>query len=540
MATVSDSVENELYSAKDSQLVEDAKHIFLHGMFAEAKFASHRPVAESVGDKGNYLLLARGEQVEAIRIHRLQRRNLRNDGVTGLLFHPGSAPDLADKIALLDQKPELTAQMGVAGRALIQEHYSSEKHLNALSGLYERLVAKPRPATLENISREEGVRVAFIGGRGLISKYSGIETYYEEVGKRLIKSGHDVTVYCRSYFTPQLAEHNGMRLVRLPTIRSKHFDTFTHTLLSTIHAIFSRCDVVHYHALGSAMFSFLPRLFGKKIVVTVQGLDWKRKKWGKVASSILHFAEGRAATFPNATIVVSRILQQHYRTQGSRGTIYIPNGTSLRATKTSRRIHSWGLETNKYILFLGRFSPEKNCHLLIEAYKQLENTHVKLVLAGGSSYSDAYADTIRAEQNNYIRVLDWLSGEALDELISNAMLFVLPSDIEGLSLSLLDAMSAGVCVLTSDIPENLEVTDGVGYSFQRGNVNDLTRMLSLLISNPELRRAAVEGALQRVEQQYLWDSITTRIEQVYRALLLDRKAASLSFLSKITSAKPAA
>ncbi|GAC1434866.1 MAG: glycosyltransferase family 4 protein [Terriglobales bacterium] len=374
----------------------------------------------------------------------------------------------------------------------------------------------------------------------MLSKYSGIETYYEEVGKRLVKSGHDVTVYCRTYFTPKLAEHHGMRLVRLPTIRSKHLDTLVHTLLSTVHAVFSCGDVVHYHASGSAMFSFLHSDVWEKTVVSVQGLDWKRKKWGKVASSILQFAEGRAAAFPNATIVVSRILQQHYRTQGSRGTICIPNGTSVRETMTSRRLSAWGLKADSYILFLGRFSPEKNCHLLIEAYKKLGDTPVKLVLAGGSSYSDACAEKVRAEQSNHIRVLDWLSGEALDELITNAMLFVLPSDIEGLSLSLLDAMGAGVCVLTSDIPENLEVTDGVGYSFRRGNASDLARMLALLISNPAMPHAAAEGALKRVEQQYLWDNITSRIEKVYRGLLLGQQPGALPFFPKIRNAKHAA
>ena len=169
--------------------------------------------------------------------------------------------------------------MGAAGRELVVNQYSPETHYAALMKLYGTLVVmgKRLPAAKENPSR---LRVAFIGGRGVISKYSGIEAYYEEVGKRLVEMGHQVTVYCRTYFTPPLKEHNGMRLVRLRTVRSKHLDTLVHTFPSTVHVLFTGCDIVHYQCLGPALFSFIQRIFGKKTVVSVQGLDWQRKKWG--------------------------------------------------------------------------------------------------------------------------------------------------------------------------------------------------------------------------------------------------------------------
>ncbi len=157
------------------------------------------------------------------------------------------------------------------------------------------------------------VRVAFIGGRGVVSKYSGIETYYEEIGQRLTGMGHQVTAYCRSYFTPPGTRRNGMQLVRLPTIRSKHLETLVHTFLSTLHVLVQPCDVVHYHALGPALFSFIPRLAGKKTVVTVQGLDWQRKKWGRFAAAVLRLGERAAVSLPSHTMVVSQALQKHYR-----------------------------------------------------------------------------------------------------------------------------------------------------------------------------------------------------------------------------------
>src|SRR5207302_8244457 len=236
----------------------------------------------------------------------------------------------------------------------------------ALSRLYEDLAGRSqklvKPKVIPKVNLP--VRVAFIGGRGVILKYSGIETYYEEVGRRLAANGDDVTVYCRNYFTPAVARHNKMRLVRLPTISSKHLETVIHTFLSTLHVCFSRCDVVHYHCLWPALFSFLPRLFGKKTVVTVQGLDWKRKKWGRIASAVLRLGEKASARFPDSTMVVSQTLQDHYRSPHGCKTVYVPNGGMIRERSKPSQILNWGVEPDQYILLLGRFSPEKNCQML--------------------------------------------------------------------------------------------------------------------------------------------------------------------------------
>jgi glycosyltransferase involved in cell wall biosynthesis len=282
--------------------------------------------------------------------------------------------------------------------------------------------------------------------------------------------------------------------------------------------MFSRYDVVHYHCLGPALFSFLPRLTGKKTMVTVQGLDWQRRKWGRIASQVLRWGEAAAVTLPNATMVVSRTLQKHYRTRYGRSTVYVPNGASLRPRRELKRLEEWGLTSGNYILYLGRFSPEKNCHLLIDAFEEA-STGMKLVLAGGSSHSDEYVERLRRRQSERIRLLPWIGGEDLDELLSNAAIFVLPSDLEGLSLALLDAMAAGVSVLTSDIPENLEVVNGVGFTFKRGDRADLTRLLQFLIDNPELRRQMAAKGEQRINEQYLWPEIARSIEKAYYEVL---------------------
>jgi glycosyltransferase involved in cell wall biosynthesis len=456
------------------------------------------------------------------------RRELVHQGETGLLYRTGDVNQLAGAIQTLGSKPELAEKMGRAGRETVRQRHTPEAHYQKLLSLYERLAVKkarrltnvtPSPRN-ENLAicQKRRLRVAFIGGRGVISKYSGIETYYEEVGKRLVEMGHEVTVYCRNYFTPGLAEHNGMRLVRLPTIRSKHLETVIHTLLSTAHSLTQRYDLVHYHALGPALFSFIPRLLGKKTAVTVQGLDWQRKKWGRLASAVLRLGERASVQFPDATMVVSQTLQRRFRETHGIEAFYVPNGGVLRGRSGPRAILDWGLKPGKYVLLLGRFSPEKGCHLLVEAFEQID-TDVKLVMAGASSYCDDYSRELRTHASERILMLDWVSGETLDELLTNAMLFVLPSDLEGLSLALLDAMGAGLCVLTSDVPENREVVDGAGFTFQRGSAADLADRLHFLIANPAAREAAGRTAKKRIEEQYQWQKVAEGIEKVYFKIL---------------------
>jgi glycosyltransferase involved in cell wall biosynthesis len=464
------------------------------------------------------------------------RRELVHAGKTGILYRTGDVEQLASAIEFLSSQPELADKMGLAGRDQVRRSYTPEAHYESLIGLYERMAygkrrssgasttgASTTPVALQN----RILRVAFIGGRGVVSKYSGIETYYEEIGKRLVGMGHHVTAYCRTYFTPPGKEHNGIHAVRLPTIRSKHLETLVHTFLSTLHVLLRPCDVVHYHALGPALFSFVPRLAGKKTVVTVQGLDWQRKKWGRIASAVLRLGERAAVRLPTETMVVSRALQNHYRETCGAETSYVPNGGVLRERHLPDKIFDWDLEPGKYILFLGRFSPEKGCHLLVEAYEKLD-TDVKLVMAGASSYCDDYSRQLRTHAGERIKMLDWVSGETLDELLTNAMMFVLPSDLEGLSLALLDAMGAGLCVLSSDVAENREAVADAGFTFRRGDVADLTDRLRFLIANPAVREAAGQAAKRRIREHYQWPMVAGEIERVYFEMMgWERTAAPL-------------
>jgi glycosyltransferase involved in cell wall biosynthesis len=485
------------------------------------------------------------------------RRELIHEGKTGLLYRTGDVAQLVAALTFLSSRPKLASEMGLAGRDMLQRDYTPEAHYAALINLYERLAkgkqtspgleepnrqmviartetAATRPAGISFVPLHRlelahvpqlssmptidlpkpTLRIAFIGGRGVISKYSGIETYYEEAGERLAAMGHLVTAYCRTYFTPPIAEHNGMRVVRLPTIRSKHLETLVHTFLSTLHVLVQPCDIVHYHALGPALFSFIPRLAWKKTVVTVQGLDWQRKKWGSLASAVLRIGEYAAVSLPTRTMVVSQTLRQHYWDRYHAETRYVPNGGLLRERRAPDKILQWGLQPQRYIHFLGRFSPEKGCHLLLEAYERLD-TDIKLVLAGASSFCNEYSRELKTHANERIKLLDWVSGDTLDDLLTNAMLFVLPSDLEGLSLALLDAMGAGLCVVASDIPENREAVEDAGFTFRRGNPADLAERLRFLIANPAVREAAGAAAKRRIREEYQWSEVARRVEQTY-------------------------
>jgi glycosyltransferase involved in cell wall biosynthesis len=218
-------------------------------------------------------------------------------------------------------------------------------------------------------------------------------------------------------------------------------------------------------------------------------------------------------------MVVSRTLQKHYLANHSKPTAYTPNGTLLRKRRCGPHLERFGLVPGGYVLYLGRFSPEKNCDLLIAAFEKAQ-TPLKLVLAGGSSHTEKYVARLREHESDQIKFLDWLSGDTLEEVLTNAALFVLPSDPERLSLALLDAMGAGVCVLASDVPENCEVIEDTGFVFKRGDVPDLQRMLSLLLSDVRLREIAGGSAQQRVRQNYLWEKVAKEIAAVYAELML--------------------
>jgi glycosyltransferase involved in cell wall biosynthesis len=353
-----------------------------------------------------------------------------------------------------------------------------------------------------------------IGQKGIPATYGGIEKHVEEIARRLVGLGHEVSVFCRLYYTPAGARYHGVELLRRPSIHTKHFDTASHVAWSTIEALFRRYDVVHFHALGPSVFSFLPRLTGSRTVVTVHGLDWQREKWGKVASWILKQCEGPAAKFPNRTVTVSRTLAAYFRDHHHCDATFIPNGTHLPVPRPPKKLHGLGLVPGRYVLFVGRLVPEKGVHYLCEAFSGI-NSDMKLALVGGLSFSQDYVDLLKRYESDRIRLLDYVFGEGLEELWSNAYLVVQPSTVEGLSIALLEALSYGRCVLVSDIPENMEVAEECAVAFRSRDVGDLREKLQMLISSPDLVKHYESKARGHILEHYSWDKVTKSLEALY-------------------------
>ncbi|OGF16932.1 MAG: hypothetical protein A2W00_10870 [Candidatus Eisenbacteria bacterium RBG_16_71_46] len=365
------------------------------------------------------------------------------------------------------------------------------------------------------------MRIAMIGQKGVPATYGGIEKHVEEIARRLVARGHEVTVFCRLYYTPAGARYHGVRLLRRPSIHTKHLDTVSHVAWSTLEAMVRRFDIVHYHALGPSLFAAVPRFTGARTVVSVHGLDWQREKWGRVASWVLRRCEGPAARFPNRTIVVSKTLRDYFRDHHHRTPAFIPNGTNLPSPRPARRILQLGLTPGKYVLFVGRLVPEKGVHFLCEAFSQID-TDLKLALVGGLSFSKDYVQQLRAYESDRIRLLDYVFGESLEELWSNAYLVVQPSTMEGLSIALLEALSYGRCVLLSDIPENVEVAEDCAVTFRSRDVGDLREKLEMLLQRPELVREFEGKARGHIREHYSWEKVAENTETVYREVLEGR------------------
>jgi glycosyltransferase involved in cell wall biosynthesis len=351
------------------------------------------------------------------------------------------------------------------------------------------------------------MKIAMIGQKGIPATYGGIERHVEEIGRRLAAAGHQVDVFCRLHYTAPGTTFHNVRLLRRPSIHTKHFDTMTHVAWATVESM-----------IRPSVFAGLPRLTGARTVVTVHGLDWQREKWGKAAAWLLKQCEGPAAHFPDRTIVVSKTLRDYFNAHHHCDAAFIPNGTNLLPARPARKILQLGLTPGKYVLFVGRLVPEKGVHFLCEAFSKID-TDLKLALAGGASASEDYVKVIKGYESDRIRLLDYVYGEGLEELWSNAYMVVQPSTMEGLSISLLEALSYGRCVLLSDIPENLEVAEECAVPFRSKDVEDLRAKLQMLIGDPALVQSYEAKARDYIRQQYSWDRVAKNTETVYLELL---------------------
>ena len=373
--------------------------------------------------------------------------------------------------------------------------------------------------------RGKPLKIAMIGHKRIPSREGGVEIVVDELSTRMVKLGCRVDAYNRygkhtagKKFDQRRGKYyHGIRLITIPTPKSSSLNAIVYSFFAALRALFGRYDVIHFHAEGPCIMLLISKLFGIGVVATIHGLDWQRSKWGNFASDMLKLGEKIAAKYADEVIVLSRNMQDYFLENYGRKTHFIPNGITRPQIRKAELIRErYGLEKDGYILFLARIVPEKGLHYLIEAFYQMK-TDKKLVIAGGSSHSHAYMEQIRemASRDERILMTDFVHGQCLEELYSNAYLFVLPSDVEGMALTLLEAMSFGNCCLVSDIKENTEVVEEHAVTFRKGDVEDLKRKLSGLLNAPERVEAIRRESQEFICAKYNWDEVVAETLKLY-------------------------
>ncbi len=370
------------------------------------------------------------------------------------------------------------------------------------------------------------LRIAMLGHKRIPSREGGVEIVVEELSTRMAELGHDVTCFNRKghhvsgeeFDSELLSEYKGVKIKRVFTVQKGGLAAATSSLFASLKAAFGKFDVVHFHAEGPCAMLWLPKMFGKKCVATIHGLDHQRAKWGRFASWYILFGEKCAVRFADEIIVLSENVQNYFKEKYNRETVFVPNGITRSQNEKAEEItEKFSLKKDDYILFLGRIVPEKGLSYLAEAFRNVK-TEKKLVIAGGASDTAEFEKELKksASEDSRMVFTGFVQGKIWRELYSNAYIYVLPSDVEGMPLSLLEAMSYGNCCLTSDIPECSSVMGEYGVTFRKSDVSDLTEKLQYLCDNPGIIAEFKSKSADYVCNKFNWNDIVNKTLDIYR------------------------
>lgn len=372
------------------------------------------------------------------------------------------------------------------------------------------------------------LKIAMFGQKRL-TREGGIEIVVKELCTRMAQQGCEVTCYNRSGHHVSGAEFDDVDKIKYKGINQKCVPTFdrrglaavSSSAFAALYSAIGKYDVVHIHAEGPAFFCWLPKIFGKRVIVTIHGLDWQREKWKSgFGSKFIRQGEKNAVRYADEIIVLSKGVQDYFKDTYGRKTRLIPNGVNRPEIQAENLItKKFGLTKDSYILFLGRLVPEKGIRYLIEAFKNIK-TNKKLVISGGSSDTDSFMNSIKKLANGDERIIftGFVHGRMLEELYSNAYIYTLPSDLEGMPLSLLEAMSYGNCCLVSDIPECTEVVEDKAFVFRKSDVSDLRNKLQDACNQPEKVIALKKQASDFICEKYNWDDVVDETMALYKRI----------------------
>ncbi|EGC90828.1 glycosyltransferase, group 1 family protein [Turicibacter sp. HGF1] len=374
-------------------------------------------------------------------------------------------------------------------------------------------------------SNKNKLRIAVLGQKNL-DRSGGIEVVVTELTTRMVKLGHEVTCYNRrghhvsgkEFDTNIKDSYQGVQIKTVPTIDKKGLAAMTSSFFAAIYCAFGKYDIVHFHAEGPCAMLWLPKLFDKRCIATVHGIDWQREKWkGGFASKYIKFGEKVAVKYADEIIVLSKNIQDYFKDTYGRETVFIPNGVNKPEVREPQLIiDKFNLNKDDYILYLGRLVPEKGLRYLITAFKEVK-TDKKLVIAGGASDTDSFFTEIKELVKNDPRIIftGFVQGQILEELYSNAYIYTLPSDLEGMPLSLLEAMSYGNCCLTSDIDECAQVVKDKAVTFKKSAINDLREKLQYLCYNSDVVDKYKTEASNYICEEYNWDDVVKQTMHLY-------------------------
>jgi glycosyltransferase involved in cell wall biosynthesis len=359
------------------------------------------------------------------------------------------------------------------------------------------------------------MRIAILGTRGIPASYGGFETFVEHLSTRLVARGHEVTVYCRAhYVSPRQLEFHGVRLKVLPTVRHKYFDTVVHAFISALHAVPRRFDAALVCNAANAPFTPILRFSGTPVAINVDGLEHKRKKWGRLGRQYYRFAEYLSTLLPNEMVTDAQVIQDYYLARHKTPSTMIAYGSEVERRPDRDTVRKWRVEPNRYVLYVSRLEPENNAHLVIEAFKKVRTAY-RLLVVGDAPYAEHYIDSLKARAKGDKRIIftGFVFGQDYRALQQNAYCYVHATEVGGTHPALLEAMGYGNCVLTLATPENIEVVGEAGIPY--ADEFDLTEKLQRVLRDGSLVQAYRNRAQLRIQRHYDWESVVDQYEQLF-------------------------
>lgn len=355
------------------------------------------------------------------------------------------------------------------------------------------------------------MRIAILGIRGVPANYGGFETFAEQLGRRLVSLGHEVTVYGRSrYVARGLSEYRGIRIVRLPAPRSKYLETVLHSIFAAAHALRGDYDVVYVCNSANVPAVALLRIFGKRVVLNVDGLEWQRAKWNRVGKAYYRACAWVASRLPVEVVTDARVIQAYYATAYGRETSYFPYGTDLEPVLDDGTLGRLGLESHRYVLYVSRLEPENNAHVVIEAFEHVRTT-MTLAVVGDAPYASDYIDRLRRTSDPRVRFLGAVYGDGYRVLRSHAAAYVQATEVGGTHPALVEAMGFANAIIANDVPEHRETLADAGLYYH--GASELTAALQILLDDKGLSTELGRRAHARAASTYSWDAIANSYER---------------------------